>query len=466
MNWTGKRVVVIGAARQGIALSRYLAQQGAQVVLTDARAADELAEARAALAGLPVRWETGGHPLSLLDEADLVCPSGGVPLTIPLVVEARRRGIPLSNDSQVFVAAVPCPVVGITGSAGKTTTTTLVGRMADQAAKLGVYRQAFTGGNIGRPLLAVLDEITPEDITVVEFSSFQLELMTVSPEVAAVLNISPNHLDRHGTMDAYVAAKKNIFLHQRPTDALIVGIEDPQSLRLAAETPGRVFGFGRTIPDEMPGAFIREEQIFLRGESGEQAVMPIVGISLRGGHNLLNVLAACALAEAAGLPVKAIRAGIEGFGGVEHRLEFVTEVDGVQWYNDSKATSPGMTVTAMQAFSEPLIVLAGGRDKRLPWNGFAEQARRQARHVIAFGEAGDLVAGAVRKLDPSQDVLGLTRCASLTEAVEAAAALAQPGDVVLLAPGGTSFDEFTDFEARGQRFKELVLALAAKEKKA
>ena len=203
MNWDGKRIVVIGAARQGLALTRYLAEQGARVVLTDARSAEELGEVRKALADLDVTWELGGHPFSLLDDADLVCPSGGVPLTIPLVQEAIWRGVPLSNDSQIFVDAAPCTIVGITGSAGKTTTTTLMGRIAEQAAKAGLYRRALVGGNIGFPLVTRLDEIAADDLAVVEFSSFQLELMTTSPQAAAILNISPNHLDRHCTMEVY-----------------------------------------------------------------------------------------------------------------------------------------------------------------------------------------------------------------------------------------------------------------------
>jgi len=463
MNWHEKRVVVIGAARQGLALTRYLVERGAQVVLTDARPAGELAGARQALADLAVTWELGGHPFSLLDNADIVCPSGGVPLTIPLVQEAIWRGIPLSNDSQIFVDAAPCKVVGITGSAGKTTTTTLMGRIAQQAAEAGLYRQAFVGGNIGFPLVDRLDEIAADDLAVVEFSSFQLELMTTSPQVAAILNISPNHLDRHGTMEAYTAAKRNIYTHQHPEDILVLGAEDEIAWSLAQDAPGRVLAFGRQIPDGQEGGFIRDGQVWVRTGHGEQAVTPLSEIALLGEHNLLNVLAACTLGAALNLPADVIRAGVQGFGGVEHRLEFVRELNGVQWYNDSKATSPGMTVTAMRAFSQPLVVLAGGRDKNLPWEGFAAQAKQQASQVIAFGEAAGIVAAAFERAGVT-DPRPVT-AAGLEEAVSAAAQLAQPGEVVLLAPGGTSFDEFTDFEARGRRFKQLVHSLPEKETK-
>ena len=454
MSWKDKRVVVIGAARQGLALARYLAGAGAQVVLTDARSIDDLADARQELVGLPVEWVAGGHPLTLLDGADLVCPSGGVPLTIPLIEEARVRGIPLSNDSQVFMDAVPCLVVGITGSAGKTTTTTLMGRIAQQAATTGIYHQAHVGGNIGTPLIGALSEMSADDLAVVEFSSFQLELMHTSPQVAAVLNITPNHLDRHGTMEAYTRAKKNIFLHQSQQDFVVLGIEDQNAWALVDDAVGKVYAFGHALPEGQLGSFVRDSQVWMRREGDEAVVMLVSEVSLRGEHNLLNVLAACALSAALDLPPAVIRAGIMGFGGVEHRLEFVRELEGVQWYNDSKATSPGMTVTSMQAFSEPLIVLAGGRDKALPWEAFAAQARIKAREVIAFGEAAGIVAEAF----PQAQV-----CAGLDEAVQLAAELAQTGDVVLLAPGGTSFDQFSDYEARGRRFKELVQNLPAKE---
>ncbi len=462
MSWHEKRVVVIGAARQGLALARYLAENGASVVVTDARSEEEMSEAIAALAALPVEWVLGDHPLSLLEGASLVCPSGGVPLTIPLVQEAIWRGIRLSNDSQIFMETAPCPVVGITGSAGKTTTTTLMGRIVQAAAEAGYYRKAFVGGNIGNPMIAQVDEITSEDVVVVEFSSFQLELMTISPKVAAVLNIAPNHLDRHGTMEAYIAAKRNIYAHQGPNDSLILGYDNDLAWSMAGDTVSTVYAFGLEIPDDQPGSFMRDSYIWVRTAAGEHSVMPVEDISLRGEHNLLNVLAACALSAALGLPAETMHKGVLGFRGVEHRLEFVREINGVQWYNDSKATSPAMTVTAMQAFDEPLVVLVGGRDKNLPWDVFTQQAAKQARQVIAFGEAADIVASAFEQAgmpDPKPVI-----CAGLAEAVETASGLASSGDVVLLAPGGTSFDEFSDYEARGRSFKELVANLPDKEK--
>lgn len=464
MSWKDERVVVIGAARQGTALARYLIEQGAKVTLNDARPAEELQAAQVELADLPIEWVLGGHPMRLLEDATLICPSGGVPLNIPLVHEALREGVPLSNDSQIFMQVVPCPVIGITGSAGKTTTTTLVGRMAEKAAGAGLYRKAFVGGNIGYPLIAQVDEMTPEDIAVIELSSFQLELMNTSPQIAAVLNITPNHLDRHGSMQAYMDAKRNILTHQKPGDAAVLGYEDENAWSFANLVVDRLFTFGHQIPYGLPGTFVWNDQIWMRTDQGDQSVLPVAEIELRGDHNLMNVLAACAIAAAAGMPPEVMRVGVQGFGGVEHRLEFVREWGGAQWFNDSKATSPGMTVTAMQSFKQPLIVLVGGRDKDLPWDVFVNQVHAQADHIILFGEAAGKIRVALQQaVQKNGTNYTVDICSGLDQAVETAAKLVRPGDVVLLAPGGTSFDEFTDYEARGRRFKDLVLSLPEKE---
>lgn len=464
MSWHEKRVVIMGAARQGTALARYLAENGAQVTVTDAQTAEQLTLARESLSDLPIRWVLGGHPLELLDETDLLCLSGGVPLTIPFVQQAIWRGIPLSNDSQVFMDAAPCKVVGTTGSAGKTTTTTLIGRIALQAERKGFFRKVYVGGNIGFPLISLVDEMNADDLAVVEFSSFQLELMTTSPQIAAVLNLSPNHLDRHKTMVAYRDAKKHIVAHQHPDDIAVLGWEDEEIRSWAEKAPGKVAFFGHEIPADRMGSFLRDEAVYVRTAEGEAQAIPVSEIALRGSHNLLNVMAACAVGAALGLPPAVMQAGVAGFGGVEHRLEFVRHWGGADWYNDSKATSPGMTVTAMQSFPERLVVLVGGRDKALPWGNFAAQALRQADHVIAFGEAVGVVEAAIREVVSEADQpFRLKICAGLAEAVAAAAASVRPGQVVLLAPGGTSFDEFSDYEARGRAFKNWVQQLPAEE---
>jgi UDP-N-acetylmuramoylalanine--D-glutamate ligase len=483
-DWKGKRVVVIGAARQGLSAARYLSRHGAQVVLNDRRPIEELREARTALRQLPagwgpIIWVCGSHPLELLEATDAVCVSGGVPLTLPLVAEAQARGIPLTNDSQLFMEAVPCPVVGITGSAGKTTTTSLVGRIAqaalDQAdapaalpADESVFHIAgesrvWVGGNIGSPLLDVVDEMGAADLAVMELSSFQLELMHRSPQVAAVLNLTPNHLDRHGSMQAYMEAKARILDFQSAQDVAVLSRDDPGAWSLASRVRGKILTFGvQAPPSGQTGTFIKDGHIFLCRATQEQALLALELIHLRGEHNLQNVLAACAIAAAAGLPAEAMRAGVAGFEGMPHRLEFIRTWRGADWYNDSIATAPERSMAAIRSFDEPLVLLAGGRDKDLPWNALAELIVRRVDHLIAFGEAGNKVVTAVRAAqDANVSRTGLTirSCSSLPQAVTAAAEIVEAGDVVLLSPGGTSFDEFTDFEERGECFARLVREL-------
>jgi UDP-N-acetylmuramoylalanine--D-glutamate ligase len=448
-------VVVIGLARQGKTLARYLSAEGADVTVTDRKPADQMTEAQQELQGLPIRYVFGGHPTALLDTADRVCLSGGVPADLPIVVEARRRGIPILNDSQIFLERCPCPSVGITGSAGKSTTTALLGAMATADST----RRTWVGGNIGRPLLADLQAMASEDLAVLELSSFQLEWMTVSPSVAALLNITPNHLDRHHTMAAYTRAKGRILEFQSEADVALLGHDDPGAWALRSSVRGRLASFGWGAPPEGTGAFIDGDRIAWMTEGDTQTIAPLACLKLRGEHNQLNALAASALGVLVGLQPSEIQQGLESFSGLPHRLEFVRRVNGVDWYDDSIATAPERTLAALASFeTEPIILLAGGRDKDLPWDTFADTVSQRVDHLILFGEAGPKIAHAMRSAAgtrlQSQEI-----CADLESAVAKAAELAEDGDVVLLAPGGTSFDAFVDFGARGDRFKALVEAL-------
>jgi UDP-N-acetylmuramoylalanine--D-glutamate ligase len=474
--WKGKSIVVIGAARQGTALARYLARKGARVTLTDRRPAGELLEVQKALADEAVEWVLGGHPYHLLDSADLLCLSGGVPLNNPLVVEAVRRGIPLSNDSQIFLEEAPCKVIGITGSAGKTTVTTLLGRMASVAldsrngpgltgGEMISGGRAWVGGNIGKPLIASIGEMRAGDLAIMELSSFQLEIMTRSPQVAALLNITPNHLDRHGNMETYISAKARILDFQSRKDFAVLGRDDPGAWSLAGRVKGRLLSFGTgQLPAGQEGTFLgpdRQKVLLRCNTSGKYQEIELLSrqeITLRGEHNLLNVLAACAIAAAAGLPAQACREGATGFSGVSHRLEFVRSWGGADWYNDSIATAPERAMAAIRSFDEPLVLLAGGRDKDLPWFDFADLARERVDHLILFGEAAGKIYQAVRPGPHTAD-LEIIRCTNLAEAVQAASKVVSPGDVVLLSPGGTSFDEFRDFEERGEAFRKWVMEL-------
>ena len=477
-NWTGRRVLILGAARQGLALARWLTVHGARVTLSDMRSETDLHVARESLTGYPITWALGGHPLELLDSTDVLCLSGGVPLTLPIVAEAMKRGIPLSNDSQVFMEAVPCKTIGITGSAGKTTTTTLVGNMAKlaypraestlrgQKAENAAFRPrsvptVYIGGNIGDPLINYVDEMKPEDIAVLELSSFQLEQMTISPNVAAILNITPNHLDRHGTMEAYTAAKSRILEFQSEKDVAILGRDDKGAWSLRNKVRGRLYTFSLEELDEgLNGAYLQDGLLNLR--DGD-AYLPLIlreKILLRGDHNVSNVLAAFTIGHTAGFPLDAMLEAVEEFRGVPHRLELVRELRGVRWYNDSTSSAPERSMAAIRAFEEPIVLLLGGRDKDLPWEDLMQLVGERVDHVVLFGEAAEKIQKTAKGLGLRENGSRITRTQGLHEAILKAAEVAEAGDVVLLSPGGTSFDEFKDFAERGERFREWVLELS------
>lgn len=454
-NLTGKRVLIIGAARQGLALARYLAGQGAFVTINDQRPAEQLQAAVETFKDLLVRWELGGHPDSLLDKTDLVCLSGGVSPDMPLAVEALHRGIPLSNDSQLFMEVVPCRVIGITGSAGKTTTTTLVGRMAQDFIK--PPRHAWVGGNIGTPLIDRIDQIHADDLVVLELSSFQLELMTASPWLAAVLNITPNHLDRHGSLEAYTAAKARILEYQSKDSISVLNREDYGSWQLAHKVQGQLISFGvEPLSGNSTGSYAQDGLLFWQAGGKAAAFLEEKEIRLRGAHNLANVLAASAIGFAAGFSEEAVAAGVRDFAGVAHRLQFVRTFNGVDYYNDSIATAPERTMAAIHSFEEPIVLLLGGRDKNLPWEDLAALVHDRVDHVVVFGEASSKILSALGTLRPGRRPYSLQNCTNLETAVEAAASVAEPGSVVLLSPGGTSYDQYKDFEERGEAFQLWV----------
>lgn len=482
-SWSEKTVLIIGIARQGIALARYLYQQGAAVIVNDRREIDQLKDARSALDGIPTKWILGEHPFSALDNVDLVCISGGVPSDLAIVVEAKNRGIPISNDSQIFLEECPCKVIGITGSAGKTTTTTLVGLIAQAAVEdiskltllqedsipISPFLQAgskvWVGGNIGSPLISVLDQIQPTDIAIMELSSFQLEIMDISPDIAVLLNLSPNHLDRHKTMDHYIAAKSKIINYQTSQDIAVINLADEEVNRLIDDVQGQLVGFSHErLTRDVPGVYFDQDTNFVQlvppsSTGGEPIdVIDAREIPLRGNHNLMNVLAACAAAYACGISPSAMEVGVKGFSGIPHRLEFVRRFGGADWYNDSIATAPERAIAAMEAFSDPLILLSGGRDKDLPWDSFASVASQRVKHLILFGEAVNVISSALSKYD-GETAYDVAICSGLKDAVKMAAELVREGDVVLLSPGGTSFDEFIDFEQRGEAYKKWVMEL-------
>jgi UDP-N-acetylmuramoylalanine--D-glutamate ligase len=453
--WKDKRVTIIGAARQGQAAARWLVRHGAQVTLNDQRNSDLLGGAQSALSDTPVTWIMGSHPVEVLDQTDTVCVSGGVPLNNPIVMEANRRGIKVTNDTQIFMENVPCRTVGITGSAGKTTTTTLVGNMA----KTAINNRAYVGGNIGDPLLNYVDSMTTDDLAILEISSFQLEQMTLSPNIAAVLNITPNHLDRHSSMEAYSAAKQRIIDYQTADDIAVLGREDSGSWSLQGKVHGRLISFGKaTLQGNQDGSFISKDILSMRERGVDTPLLHRDLIQLRGEHNVMNALAAFAIGSAVELPLEAMVEAAKDFRGVPHRLEFVREWNGTKWYNDSIATAPERTMAAIQSFSEPINLILGGRDKNLPWDDLASLIHKRVERVVLFGEAADKIG---RAIDLAHGPIQRTveQCKDLEEAVHTAARISKPGEVILLSPGGTSFDQFHDFEQRGEAFRKWVSEL-------
>jgi UDP-N-acetylmuramoylalanine--D-glutamate ligase len=387
----------------------------------------------------------------------MVCVSGGVPFELPLIQAAYQREIPITNDAILFLERCPAKVIGITGSAGKTTTTTLTGEMCKQA---GI--KTWVGGNIGHVLLDDLVDIQPDDVVVMELSSFQLEISDVSPPIAAILNITPNHLDRHESMDNYIQAKSHIYLHQNTNDLFVFGRDDLVATTCSDKAKGHLASFSiqQLVSD---GACMVGNRLMLMGNCSPTGMAKMIceqgDIQLRGAHNLKNILAACALAGSAGIPVEAMREAIINFRGVPHRLEVIADIQGVKWINDSIATSPERVIAALQSFKEPLILLAGGRDKHLPWEDLARLAVARCKGVICFGEYGEAIAEHIRRassLAANEQTPKIFLTELLDDAVHEAANMSRSGDVVLLSPGCTSYDAYRDFEARGEHFRKLV----------
>jgi len=446
--WLNKNVVILGAARQGTALTRWLVAQGARVTLSDANTQADVSSL-SDIAG-KITFALGGHPITLLDGCDALCLSGGVPIDLPIVLEAKRRDILLSNDSQIFFDVCAAPVTGITGSAGKTTTTTLVGEMLNHGFR-GEGRKVWVGGNIGNPLIGVAAKVRPTDFVVMELSSFQLELMTRSPHVACITNITPNHLDRHATMEAYAAAKKHILDFQGAEDWAVLNADDPVSRELVPHGHAAWFSFRQQPLGD--GAWMDERgdlRVRVASRKLDAAICNRKDLLLMGDHNVVNVLTAALVAGINGASAQAMGQVATTFRGVAHRLQLVSEARGAKWYDDSIATAPERLMAALRCFDQPVILLVGGRDKHLPWDEAAELMARQCKHVILFGEMGPMVQTHLQKDTPN------TLVSTLHEAVHAAAGVVGPGDVVLLSPGGTSYDAFKDFAERGDVFTRIT----------
>lgn len=451
MDVAGKKVVVLGMAKSGVAATRLLARLGATVVVNDRREARELALDMESLSGLPnVTVVTGGHPLEVLDgPVALVVKNPGIPHEMPLVKRARDLGIPVVSEVELASWHLEIPLMGITGTNGKTTTTALTGEMFKAG---GMKTQV--AGNIGVPLSSVVDVAGSLDVVVAELSSFQLEdTLVFRPRVAAILNITPDHLDRHHTLEQYMAAKARIFANQRDDDALVLNADDPAAFSLREKCPSRVFLFSRQRPVEN-GAFVRDGMIVLRMDGREETVCGAGEISLPGAHNLENALAAALVAFLGGVSVPDIARTLKTFAGVPHRLERVCSINGVVFYNDSKGTNPDATQKALEALDSPIVLIAGGYDKGGSFDSLAEVMFRRVKKAILIGQVKERLAAALTGRG-----IAWVYADSLEDAVNKAFGATVPGDAVLLSPACASWDMFSNYEERGDRFKAAVQKL-------
>jgi UDP-N-acetylmuramoylalanine--D-glutamate ligase len=448
VDWQDKTVTILGLGRSGLACARELASLGCRLIVSDARPTEELLPVLGDLALGDVRVEGGGHSAACLD-ADIIIMSPGVSVELPIVQAALADGVPVLGELELAFRLRPdVPYVAITGTNGKTTTTTLTGRILQEAG-----RTTLVGGNIGTPLVSLVHQ--QADIIVAEVSSFQLETVaSFRPHVAVLLNFSDDHLNRHGTREAYWQAKTRIFENQGPDDWAVLNVDDPQVAGLVGRTPGRYVPFSVSRPLER-GVWVRHDWIVVSHDAGTLPVMPVAGVQLRGRHNLENVLACIGVGVALGLEVEPVRRAIETFTGVEHRIEPVRTLGGVAWYNDSKGTNYDSTIKAIDAFDEGLVLIAGGRDKGGDIQPLLARIRSRVRHTVLVGEASPAFARALR----SAGYEALTVVDSLQAAVDEAHRQAVAGEVVLFSPACTSFDMFKDYEDRGRTFKGLVQAL-------
>ncbi len=446
----GKRVLVVGLARTGIATAEFCSRLGAVVTATDEQPEESLGAAVQALRTAGVTLELGIHRSETFENQDFIVLSPGVPSKLPPLELARMRGIPVWSEIELASRFLHGRLIAITGSNGKTTTTALVAHILRTA-----NIPTLVGGNIGVPLISLVDSSSDSTVGVVEASSFQLETIgQFRPDVAVLLNLTPDHLDRHTSFEEYIRAKLRIFENQREGDAAILNADDPEVAKRFPARP-QVHWFSRQ-KRVASGAYVRDGQIVVRTEGNEEAILLRDEVPLRGEHNLENVLAACIAARLAGAGPAAIAEGVKTFPGVEHRIEFVAEINGVKFYNDSKATNVDAALKAIEAFPSPLIVILGGKDKGSPYTPLVEPLRRQARLVLLIGAASEKIASELSGAFP------IIRAGTMDRAVEIAFERAQPGDTVLLAPACSSFDQFENFEHRGRVFKELVARIVEK----
>ena len=448
MELNGKRVLVVGLGKSGVASALFLKRHGAKVSVSDTKSGDELRNEIPVLLDNGITVETGGHGERTFRGQDLIVVSPGVPVDAPPLVQARSLGETVIGEIELAAQFLTGPIVAITGSNGKTTTTTLVGEIMSAAGF-----PVLVGGNIGTPAISLAERARSETVIVLEISSFQLEtVQTFHPKVAVVLNVTPDHLDRHRTFEIYSDAKARIFANQSPEDYAVLNADDPTCVSMEKRTRAQVFWFSRQKEVER-GAWVRDGAVVFRDSAGQREVLQVSDVPLKGAHNLENVLAAVCAGSLMGCLPDKIRAAVHNFKAVEHRLEFVASIRGVDYYNDSKATNVDATIKALESFPANIHLILGGKDKGSNYTVLNDLLRQRVKRVYTIGAAAAKIESQIKGPE-------IVHAETLDNAVRKANAVAQPGDVVLLAPACASFDQFKSYEHRGKVFKDIVRGLA------
>lgn len=452
MDIRGKHVLVVGMARSGIAAAQLLVKHSAAVTVNDAKPREQLTGDFSALEGLPVKWELGKPAMALLDGMDILVLSPGIQDTAPFVVEARNRGIQVMGELELACHFCPCPVVAVTGTNGKTTTVTLLGEMFTNAGKV-----TYVCGNVGYPFSLTALQAKPDHMVVAEVSSFQLEtIQDFHPRAAALLNITEDHLDRHGTMAEYTRLKMRIFENMKPKDYAVLNADDPGMAGLSDHARGSLLLFSRAHPVNR-GAWIQDNEVYFRLDGDSKLVCRLSDILIPGPHNQENALAAICMAGAMGVPIPVIRHTLRTFQGVEHRIEFVRELHGVRYINDSKGTNVNSTIMAIRSMDRPTVILLGGSDKHADFRELAMEIIHTPaiRAVVLMGETADKIEAALRSVGYQT----ITRAEEMGHALRTMQEIAREGWNALLSPACASFDMFSDYEDRGQKFKSIVMQL-------
>ena len=447
MELKGKKVLVVGLGKSGLAAALFLRRRGAHVTVSDVRSAEALAKDIPALLEEGIMVEAGGHGLLTFRRQDLIVVSPGVPLDTPELAQVKSFGLPVIGELELAARFLKGKMLAVTGSNGKTTTTSLLGEILEAAGM-----PTLVGGNIGVPVVALVDESTDETWSVLEVSSFQLESTEqFRPAIAVILNITPDHLDRHGSCENYARATARMFAAQTAEDCLVLNADNTPAADAASRSAARVYWFSVEHPVDQ-GAWLEQGFVVYRTarDAATQKIMPLSGIPLKGSHNVENVLAAVCAARLAGASGEAIAKAVENFKAVEHRLEYVATLNGVEYYNDSKATNVDATAKAIAAFSAGIHLILGGKDKNSDYRQLSELLRERVQAVYTIGSAAAKIESHLR------GVISIHSCGTLDKAVAAAASAARPGEIVLLAPACSSFDQFESYEHRGRVFKELV----------